>query len=386
MHFGEDMNFSPTEEQRLLRDAVERFVSSECPAIKVREWDKDGTYPEAVYKGMVDAGFVSMVVPAQYGGLGSPMSDCIIMYEEVARPSVDFATRIALQAWGSMILADFASESLKQEILPNVANGELKLSFSLTEPQAGTDAASLSTRATKNADEWVLSGQKVFSSGAHAPNNMMIVAARTHRGENRHDGISLFLVPNDLAGITIRRLDVIGRRILGLTEIFFDDVRVPERYLIGEAGQGWKYVVRHLERERITLAANYLGSARSALDDATTYAKERNQFGKPIGQFQSIGHMLADMATELECGRWLTAMAAWRYDQGLPCRKEASMAKLYVSEMLQRLTASGMQILGGHAYTTDHDMQRHWRDARNATVGGGTSQIQRQLIARELGL
>ena len=180
MHFGEDMNFSPTEEQRLLRDAVERFVSSECPAIKVREWDKDGTYPEAVYKGMVDAGFVSMVVPAQYGGLGSPMSDCIIMYEEVARPSVDFATRIALQAWGSMILADFASESLKQEILPNVANGELKLSFSLTEPQAGTDAASLSTRATKNADEWVLSGQKVFSSGAHAPNNMMIVAARTH--------------------------------------------------------------------------------------------------------------------------------------------------------------------------------------------------------------
>ncbi|MBU67024.1 MAG: acyl-CoA dehydrogenase [Cupriavidus sp.] len=380
------MDFSPTEEQRLLRDAVERFVSAECPSSKVREWDKDGTYPEAVYNGMVEAGFVSMVVPARYGGLGSPMSDCIIMYEEVARPSVDFATRIALQAWGSAILADFASESLKEEILPSVANGELKLSFSLTEPQAGTDAASLSTRARKEGDEWVLSGQKVFSSGAHAPNNMMIVAARTHRGENRHDGISLFLVPNDLPGVTIRRLDVIGRRILGLTEIFFDDVKLPGRYLIGEAGQGWKYVVRHLERERITLAANYLGCARSALDDATTYAKERNQFGKPIGQFQSIGHMLADMATELECGRWLTAMAAWRYDLGLPCKKEASMAKLYVSEMLQRVTASGMQILGGHAYTTDHDMQRHWRDARNATVGGGTSQIQRQLIARELGL
>jgi alkylation response protein AidB-like acyl-CoA dehydrogenase len=161
---------------------------------------------------------------------------------------------------------------------------------------------------------------------------------------------------------------------------------VPDRYLLGEAGKGWGYIGRHLERERITLAANYIGCAGSALDEAVNYAKERRQFNQPIGKFQSIAHMLADMATELECGRWMTMMAAWRYDNRLPCRKEASMAKLYVSEMLQRVTATGMQVLGGHAYTTDHAMQRHWRDARNATVGGGTSQIQRQLIARELGL
>jgi len=380
------MDFAPTEEQRMLREAVERFVRTECTPQKVRQWDKEGVFPEDVYAGMVDAGFISMVVPAAYGGLGSPMSDCIIMYEEVARPSVDFATRVALQAWGAMILADFASEAMKEQILPQVADGKVKLSFSLTEPQSGSDAASLTTRATQVGGDWVLRGQKVFSSGAHAPNNMMIVAARTEAATDRHEGISLFLVPNDTPGVNIRRLDVIGRRILGLTEIFFDDARIPERFLIGKEGEGWKYVVRHLERERITLAANYLGSARSALDDAIAYAKERQQFKKPIGQFQSIAHMLADMATELECARWLTNLSAWRYDEGLPCRKEASMAKLYSSEMLQRVTSSGMQILGGHGYTTDHDIQRHWRDGRNATVGGGTSQIQKQLIARELGL
>lgn len=380
------MNFAPTEDQRILREAIERFVRSECTPQKVRRWDSEGRFPEELYAAMVNAGFVSMVVPIEYGGMGSPMSDCIILYEEVSRPSVNFGTRIALQAWGSMILADFASEELKQEILPRVAKGEIKLSFSLTEPQSGSDAASLTTRASRDRDDWIVTGQKVFSSGADATDNMMIVAVRTATGASRHEGISLFLIPNDMPGVTINRLDVIGRRVLGLTEIFFDNVRIPARFLIGEADQGWKYIGRHLERERITLAANYIGSARNAVDDAVAYAKERQQFGRPIGQFQAIAHMLADMATELEAGRWLTAMAAWRYDNKLPCRKEASMAKLFVSEMLQRVTASGMQILGGHAYTTDHDMQRYWRDARNATVGGGTSQIQRQLIARELGI
>jgi alkylation response protein AidB-like acyl-CoA dehydrogenase len=380
------MSFAPTDDQKMLREAIERLVQSECTPSKVRQWDRDGTFPEDVYAKMADAGFVSMVVPAEYGGIGSPMSDCIILFEEVARPAVDFATRIGLQGWGAMILADFADEELKQEVLPRVAAGELKLSFSLTEPQSGSDAAALTTSARRDGDEWVLRGQKVFSSGAHAPDNMIVVAARTAKGKSRHEGISLFLVPNDLPGLTINRLDVIGRRILGLTEIFFDDVRIPSRYLIGEEGKGWGYVGRHLERERITLAANYLGSARSALEEALAYAKEREQFGKPIGQFQVIAHMLADMATEIEAARWMTAMAAWRYDRGMPCRKEASMAKLFVSEVLQRVTSAGMQILGGHSYTTDHDMQRHWRDGRNATVGGGTSQIQRQLIARELGL
>jgi len=314
------------------------------------------------------------------------MSDSVVLCDEVAKAGGDFATRIALQAWGSAMLSTAGSEALRREFLPAVAAGKLKLSFSLTEPNSGSDAASLTTRARLDGDDWLINGQKLFSSGADAPGNHIILAARTEKSDKRQDGISLFLVPNDLPGITIRRLDVIGRRMLGLCEIFFDDVRLPSRYLIGEAGRGWEYIGQHLERERITLAANYLGSASQALDDAVTYAQDRQQFNRPIGKFQSISHMLAESATELECCRWLTYVAAWRYDNKLPCRKEASMAKLYVSEALQRITQVGMQVLGGHAYTTDHPMQMHWRDARNATVGGGTSQIQKELIARELSL
>ncbi|WP_428852579.1 acyl-CoA dehydrogenase family protein [Imbroritus primus] len=380
------MNFEPTTEQNILRESVARFMAGHCQPNDVRRWDRDGEFPETLHRAMADAGYPAMMVPEAYGGMGSPMSDCIIVYEELAKPSVDFATRLALIAWGSMILADFASEELKQEILPRVATGDLKLSFSLTEPNSGSDAASLQTRARQDGDDWVLTGQKLFSSGADAKDNMIIVAARTDPSVSKHRGISLFLVPNDTPNLTIRRLETVGRKIVGLTEIFFDEVRVPKRYLIGEVNQGWSYVTRHLERERITLAANYLGSATSALRDAVAYASERQQFGQPIGQFQVIAHMLADMATEVEAARWITTMAAWRYDQKLPCAKEASMAKLFVSEMLGRVTTMGMQVLGGHAYTTDHDMQRHWRDARNATVGGGTSQVQRSLIARELGV
>lgn len=380
------MDFEPTEEQRILRNSVAAFTKRNCPNAAVREWDRDGVFPEELYRAMVDAGFIAMLVPESYGGVGAKISDIAIALEEIARPSVDFATRLALISWGSLILGDFASDDLKREILPGVLAGTTKLSFSLTEPGSGSDAASLQTRAMARGGDWVLNGQKLYSSGAHATDNMIIVAARTNPDGPKHAGISLFLVPNDAPGITVRRLDVIGRRILGLCEVYLDEVRVPGSRLIGEVNQGWRYVVRHLERERIMLAANYLGSATSAVDDATAYARERVQFGRSIGKFQSIAHMLADMATDLEAGRWMTAMAAWRYDSRLKCVREASMAKLFVSEMLSRVTTLGMQILGGAAYTYDHDMQRYWRDGRNATVGGGTSQIQRDLIARELGL
>jgi alkylation response protein AidB-like acyl-CoA dehydrogenase len=380
------VNFEESEEQKLVRDTTASFVKRHCKLTDVRQWDRTGQLPEHVYAAMAEAGLLAMMVPAEYGGVGSPIADCAIALEEIARPSVDFATRLALIGWGAMILADFASDEVKSEVLPRVVKGETKLSFSLTEPGSGSDAASLQTRARHDGDDYVISGQKLYSSGAHAPNNMIVLAARTNPDVKKHAGISLFLVPNDLPGIKINRLDVVGRRILGLCEVFFDDVRLPRRMLIGEENSGWSYINKHLERERILLAANYLGNARAAVDDAVRYASERKQFGRPISEFQAIAHMLSDMATDLEAARWITASTAWRYDQGLPCVKQACMAKLFASEMFSRVTTQGMQILGGAGYTHDHDMQRYWRDARNATIGGGTSQIQRSLIARELGL
>lgn len=378
------MDFEPTDEERLLLEQTTGFLARHCPREAVRAWDREGHFPEDVYQEMVKAGYVGMFVPEAYGGTANPMADCVIVLREFGRLSVDLPTRLALQAWGAAILSHAASPELCQEILPRVAAGEVKLSFSLTEPESGSDAASLKTRARRDGADWVISGQKVYSTGAHAKDNMMVVAARTNADAPKHAGISLFLIPNDAPGVTVTKLDTIGRRIIGTCEIFLDDVRVPAERLIGEVDKGWSAITAHLERERIMLAANYMGSATNAVGDAIAYARERRQFNRAIADFQAIKHMLSEMTTDLEAGRWLTEVAAWRYDKGLSCATEASMAKLFVSEMLVRVTTLGMQILGGAAYTYDHDMQRYWRDARNATIGGGTSQIQKELIGRDL--
>lgn len=378
------MDFSQSDTERLIQEQTAAFVARHCPRDKVRKWDEDGVFPEELYQEMARAGYVGMFVPEAYGGTGNPMAECILVLQEFGRMSVDLPTRLALQAWGAAILANSGSKEQCESILPRVVRGETKLSFSLTEPETGSDAAGLKTRARRDGDDWVLNGQKVYSTGAKAKDNVMILAARTDPEAKKREGISLFLVPSDAPGVTVTRMKTVGRHIIGTNEVFLSDVRVPADAVVGGVNKGWAAITAHLERERIMLAANYMGCALCALGDAITYAGERNQFGRPIRDFQAIKHMLSEMTTEVEAGRWLTQNAAWRYDQGFPCATEASMAKLFVSEMLARVTTQGMQILGGAAYTYDHDMQRHWRDARNGTVGGGTSQIQKELIGRDL--
>lgn len=380
------MDFRPTEEQRLLREQVAMFVERNCNREIVDKWDIEGTFPEELHRAMVDMGLIGMVVPEAYGGTENSMMDLSIALQELGRWSVDIPTRLALIGWGVMIISQSGSEELKQEILPAVCAGDLKLSFSLTEPQSGSDAASLQTRATKDGDDWIINGQKLYSTGAQHKDNMMIVATRTDPDAPKHKGITLFLVPNDAPGVTVNKLHTIGRNVLGTTEIFFDNTRVPSNRIIGELNQGWSAITAHLERERIVLAANYLGNGVQVVEDAVAYASEREQFDRPIRKFQAVSHMLSDIATDLEAARWLTNYAAWCFDEKIPCAKEASMAKLFTSEMLVRATTTGMQILGGAAYTYDHSMQRFWRDARNCTVGGGTSQIQKDLINRNLSL
>ena len=378
------MDFAPSDTARLLAEQVGQFIARHCPPEAVRRWDADGVFPEELHAAMAEAGYVGMFVPEAYGGTGNPMGECVVVLQEFGRLSVDVPTRLALQAWGAAILAQSGSRAQCEDLLPRVARGEVKLSFSLTEPESGSDAAALRTRAVRRDGGWVLNGQKVYSTGAQARDNIMIVAARTNPDVPKRDGISLFLVPNDAPGVTLRRMKTVGRHIIGTNEVFLDNVALPEEALIGQADKGWPAITAHLERERIMLAANYMGSALAALGDAIAYARDRQQFGRPIRDFQAIRHLLAEMTTEVEAGRWMTQMAAWRYDQGLPCTTEACMAKLFVSEMLCRVTTQGMQVLGGAAYTYDHDMQRHWRDARNGTVGGGSSQIQKELIGRDL--
>lgn len=381
---GPGMNFAFSDEQLAMRSHASDFLERHCSRDDVRGWDEDEVFPRSLYLQMAEMGWLGLMVPEQYGGIGGSLLDMVAVYEVLGRYSVDIPTRLALTFWGQMNLLAYGTSDQRDRLLARSVRGEVPLSFSLTEPESGSDAASVSTFARRDGGEWVITGQKVFSTGAAMENNVMVVAVRTNRDAPKHRGISLLLVPCDTPGVEVRPMRTIGRRIVGTNEVYFTDARVPEANLLGPLDGGWRCITSHLERERLTLAAMYLGNAQGALDDALRYARERHQFGRPIGANQAIRHMLAEAATDVEAGRWMTYRGAWLHAQGLPCTREATMAKVFVSEMWQRVTATGMQILGGHAYTTDHAMQRYWRDARNGTVGGGTSQILRDVIGTTL--
>ncbi len=378
------MSFAFSDEQTAMREAARGFVERYCNKDHVRVWDEEREFPLDLYRRMADMGWLGLMVPEEYGGTGGSVVDMVAVYEVLGRHSVDIPTRLALTFWGQINLLMYGTDEQRERFLAPSVRGEIPFSFSLSEPDSGSDAASVSTFARLDGDEWVIDGQKVFCTGASLENNVMVVAVRTDRDVPKHQGISMLLVPIDAPGVEVTKMPTIGRKIVGTNEVFFTEARVPAENLLGPLNGGWKLVTSHLERERLTLAAMYLGNAQGALEDALKYAGEREQFGRPIGKNQAIRHMLAEMATDVEAGRWLTYYGAWRLAQGLPCTKEATMSKVFVSEMWQRVATNGMQILGGHAYTTDHAMQRYWRDSRNGTVGGGTSQILRDVIGATL--
>ena len=252
--------------------------------------------------------------------------------------------------------------------------------------QAGSDAASTRTRATTDGDGWRLRGQKLWCSGAAAKNVVIAMLVRSSQEVKKQAGLSLFLVPNDSPGLDIRRLPTMARRATGTTEIFVDDVHVGPDQLLGEAGKGWAIITDHLELERIAVSAGYVGNAQQAVDDALRYAHDRIQFDQPIFDFQVIRHMLADMQTQVDAARLLVYRAADLATRGIPCSKEVSMGKLFASETLQAVTRQGMQILGGQGMLPEADMERYFREGMQSTIGGGTSQIQRTIIAKAMRL
>jgi alkylation response protein AidB-like acyl-CoA dehydrogenase len=231
-----------------------------------------------------------------------------------------------------------------------------------------------------------LNGQKIFNSGADLKDNYLTVAARTDKEAPRHKGITVFLVHNESPGVTIKRLDFPARRIVSLNEVYYDEVKIPKDMVVGEVNRGWEVVVSQLEMERINGAAGYVGTSQTAVEDAMEYAKQRVQFGRPIAKFQVIKHMLVDMQTEVDAARLLVYRVAFLVRDGIRCAKEASMAKLYASEVFQRVTANGIQIMGAYGLVGDSDMLRYFLEARPSTIGGGTSQIQREIIAEQMGL
>jgi alkylation response protein AidB-like acyl-CoA dehydrogenase len=380
------VDFSFTEEQTILRDSIRKLMDRIATPEYVRRLDREQAYPYELYAAWVDAGMLRLPYPEEYGGLGGSVLDMVVLAEELSAKSADFFMAFAGSTFCGLNILRKASEEQKQYWLPRIFAGETRMAISISEPDAGSDVGAMRTTAKRDGDHYVINGQKIWSTGAGAKNAVINVYVKTDPAAHYRQGLSLFLVDNDTPGLTLRKLDMLGRRCTGTYELTFDNVRVPADRLIGGENNGWACLLSGLQVERVTSAAGNCGAAQAAVDLAAQYAKDRKQFGRPIGAFQAIAHMLADMQTEVEAARTLTWRAAWMVSSGQDALREITMAKLMSSETYVKVANMGMQIFGGFGYSMEFDMQRHYRDSRSATIAAGTSQIQRNLIANLMGL
>ena len=380
------MDFGFTEEQRLLRDSVRKLLQKHATPDYVRRHDRERTYPEELFQAWAEAGLIGLPFPEEYGGSGGSLMDMVIVAEEIARISADLVMAYTGGIFCGLNLVRKASEEQKRYWLPKFVAGEIKFSISMSEPDAGSDIGAMRTTAVKDGNEWVIDGQKIWASTAGAENNVICLYVKTDPKAHYRQGMSLFLVDNDTPGLTLRKLDMLGRRATGTYELTFDKVRVPPDRLVGGENKGWDCVMSGLQVERATSSAGNVGAAQGVIDLALQYAKDRKQFGRPIGTNQAIAHMLADMQTEVEAARALMWRAAWMVSTNQDALREITMAKLFSSETYVKVASQAMQVLGGFGYSEEFDMARHYRDARAATIAAGTSQIQRNLIANLMGL
>jgi alkylation response protein AidB-like acyl-CoA dehydrogenase len=381
------MRFDFTDEQQMWYDTVNRFMDTDGGGREyVRQCDIERRYPYELYDKVAQQGWLGLMLPEEYGGMGADAMFYAIFMGAMGKYSVDFAGAFGVSTFTAMNIVRHGTPEQKKRYLPAFVEGRVRFSISMTEPNAGSDVASLKCRAELKGDQFVINGQKVFASAAHVKDNVICMAVRTDPNAPKHKGISLVLVPNNTPGVDMRLLPTLARRATGTNEIFLTDARVPRENLIGELNHGWQYLVEHLEIERLAIAAGYAACAETAVADAIRYARERHQFGRAIAEFQVIKHMLADMQTHVEAASLMVYRLAYRVAQGRPCAKEAAMAKLFASETLLDVATKGMQILGGYAQLPEFDMERYWREGKQATVGAGTSQIQRSIIAKSLGL
>jgi acyl-CoA dehydrogenase len=378
------MDFQFTDEQRLWRETLHRFMEHEVGREYTREHDESREFPDEAYRKIADQGWLGLLVPEELGGLEADPVMYAIFCEAIAKYSLDTAACVMTSMFTATNISHHGTDEQRQRYLPSFLRGEHKFAVSISEPGAGSDAAGVVTRAKLDGDEWVINGNKLWCSGAHLPQTTITVLART--GEDRHKGLSLILVPNDTPNVEIRKLNTQVRRSLGTTEIFFTDTRVPRENILGEVNRGWDYIGQHLEYERLSLAASYVGNARTALDDTIAYTKERKQFGRSLSSFQVLKHRMAENECEVEAARLLVYNAATKMARGERAIKEVSMAKVFAAEVAFKVAFNGMQALGGYAQLPEYDMERYFREAKHGMVGGGAQEIQRSIIAKEMGL
>ena len=370
-------------DQEAIRDTVRAFAQDQLWPHAAR-WDKDHHFPREAHRGLAALGTYGICVPDTYGGAGLDYVTLALVLEEIAAGDGGTSTAISVTNCPvNAILMRYGSEAQKQRWLVPLAQGELLGAFCLTEPHVGSDAAALRTTARREGDSYVIDGVKQFiTSGRNG--QLAIVIAVTDKGAGKK-GMSAFLVPTDTPGYVVARLeDKVGQHSSDTAQINFDGCRIPADHRIGEEGEGYRIALSALEGGRIGIAAQSLGMARSAFEVALAYAKDRQSFGKPIFEHQAVGFRLADCATQLEAARQLIWHAATLRDAGRPCLKEAAMAKLFASEMAERVCSAAIQTLGGYGYVSDFPVERIWRDVRVCQIYEGTSDVQKILIQRAL--
>ena len=376
-----DLGFS--EEQEMLRNSARDFFLNELPKDVVKEMatDEKGYVPD-LWKKMAELGWMGLVIPEEYDGMGMSYLDLVVLLEEMGRACLTgpyFSTVVL----GGYTVMEAGSEEQKKELLTKIANGEIILALALTEPSAKYEASAIAVSAKAQGDDYVIDGTKLFVENAHIA-DYLIVAARTKEGGNAEDGISLFLVDAKSPGISTTVLKTMAGD--KQCEVIFDKVKVPKKNLLGGLDKGWPVMEKMLEKATVGLCAQMVGGAQMALEMSVTYAKERVQFGRPIGSFQAIQHYCANMVTDVDGSKFVTYEAAWKLSEGLDASMEVSMAKAWTSEAYRRVTLLGHQIHGGIGFCIDHDMPLYFKRAKAAEPTFGDPDWHREKVAQELGL
>lgn len=377
--------FGFTEQQRLIRDSVLDLLERVLPATKIRQLDAAGEFPREAYAALANAGWMGLPYAEAYGGSAGSNKDLAVLVESMAYHYASVATAyLTTVIYGGMHIALHGSEALRQRYLPRIVDGSIRMAIALTEPDAGSDAAAIRTRAERRGDRYLVNGQKLYITCAHV-SDYLVTAVRTGADAGTR-GISMLLIDAKAPGVVIRPLDTLGRRTTRANEVFFDSVEVPADHLIGEENRGWRGLMKCLNLERLCLAAAGAGNMQHVVDYARDYAVQRRQFGQPISKFQAVAHKLADMRISAETTRLLVWRVAEMLDAGLDPRMETAIAKIVATENDFRCADIGMQVMGGAGYMMEQDMQRFFRDSRIGPIGGGSNEIQRNIIASLMGL
>ncbi|MCU4740121.1 acyl-CoA dehydrogenase family protein [Halobacteria archaeon AArc-m2/3/4] len=378
------MDFGLSDEQRQIREEVRRFAENEIEPV-AQEYDVEETFPHDVHEKAAEMGLTGPYIPIEYGGAGYSILDTTLIVEELFAVDPGIALSISASSFGCEAIMEFGTEDQKERFLEPVALGEKISGAAISEPDTGSDVSSVSTTAEKDGDEWVVNGTKMWITNGTVGDFFVVLCKTNPDAEGRYNGFSQIIVESDRDGFSAEKITgKLGIRASDTAELVFDDVRVPEENLVGTRDAAFLQQMQFFDQTRTAVAAQGVGIAKGACEAALEYAQDREQFGKPISEFQAIQHKLADMHTRTEAARMLTYKSAWKVDQGEDITQLASMAKEYASRVAVDVADEAVQIHGGAGYVNDFPVERFYRDAKITQIYEGTTEIQKNIIAREL--